>query len=68
MNQLAAAQKELGKPFEGEQKLQQLVTRQSEINSALEFKELKGQEIVMEEQTGAMDRDRGPEKELEPEI
>ncbi|WP_228744938.1 SNF2-related protein [Paenibacillus sp. S150] len=66
LEQLAAAKKEWGKPFEEEQKLQQLVMRQSEINSALEFKELQGQEIVIEEQ--AEETDREPEKELEPEI
>ncbi|WP_342746196.1 SNF2-related protein [Paenibacillus donghaensis] len=66
MEQLAAAKNEIGKPFEEEQKLQQLVMRQSEINSALEFKELQGQEIVMEEQIGAKDWE--PERELEPEI
>uniref|UniRef100_UPI00403F0884 SNF2-related protein n=1 Tax=Paenibacillus sp. FSL E2-0202 TaxID=2954505 RepID=UPI00403F0884 len=49
LEQLAAAQKELGKPFDEEQTLQQLVARQSEINSALEFKELQGQEILNDE-------------------
>ncbi|MFS0723670.1 DEAD/DEAH box helicase family protein [Paenibacillus sp. 1P07SE] len=44
MEKLAAAQKEIGRPFEEEQKLQQLVARQSEINSTLEFKELQDQE------------------------
>lgn len=46
---LAAAQKELGKPFDEELTLQQLVARQSEINSALEFKELLGQEFLNDE-------------------
>ncbi|MFF2155423.1 hypothetical protein ACFVVQ_08935 [Paenibacillus chitinolyticus] len=44
MKQLEAAQKEIGRPFEEEQKLQQFVARQSEINSVLELKELQDQE------------------------
>ncbi|TYA15559.1 helicase [Paenibacillus faecis] len=44
--QLAAAQKEIGKPFEEEQKLQQLVARQSEIDFTLEFKELQDPVIM----------------------
>lgn len=48
-DQLMAAQNEINKPFEFEQKLQEMVARQSEINSALEFEELQGQEIVMDE-------------------
>lgn len=46
LEQLAAAQKELGKPFDEEDKLQQFVVRQSEINSALEFKELQGDPLL----------------------
>ncbi|QQZ61238.1 hypothetical protein JI735_33555 [Paenibacillus sonchi] len=66
LEQLAAAQKELGRPFEEEQKLQQLVTRQSEINFALEFKELQGQEIVMEDHVTSAAQEA--EKDLETEI
>ncbi|MDG0874822.1 hypothetical protein L5D93_21315 [Paenibacillus thiaminolyticus] len=42
--QHASAQKEMGKPFKDKQKLQQLMARQSEINSVLEFKELQARE------------------------
>ncbi|GIQ68363.1 helicase [Xylanibacillus composti] len=49
LQQLATAQKEVGKPFEEDQKLQQLVARQSEINSTLEFKELQDQETLLNE-------------------
>ncbi|WP_275100866.1 hypothetical protein [Paenibacillus dendritiformis] len=38
--QLIGAQNEVGKLFEFDEKLQQMVARQSEINSALEFEEL----------------------------
>ncbi|MDF2923885.1 MAG: hypothetical protein K0R57_2799 [Paenibacillaceae bacterium] len=65
LRQLEAAKKEIGKPFEFEEQLQRLVARQSEINSALEFKELQGQEImsgVIEE--GAAD---GPGKDFHEE-
>lgn len=48
-DQLTAALNEIDKPFEFEQKLQEMAARQSEINSALEFEELQGQEIVMDE-------------------
>lgn len=64
--QLAAVQKELVKQFEEEEKLQQLVKLQSENNSKLEFKELQGKEIIMEEQSEVTNRES--EKELEPEI
>lgn len=51
LRQLEAAQKEIGKPFEDEQKLQQLVARQSEINSSLEFEELQDQGTLLREET-----------------
>jgi N12 class adenine-specific DNA methylase len=46
--QIETANKEIGKPFEFEDRLKQFVIRQSEINTALEFKELQEQ-AVMEE-------------------
>lgn len=49
LKQLEAAQKEIGKPFDEDQKLQQLVARQSEINSTLEFKELQDQGTLLSE-------------------
>lgn len=49
LQQLAAAQKEVGQPFAYEQSLQKMVTRQSEINSTLEFKELQEQEVMIDE-------------------
>lgn len=48
-DQLTAALNEIDKPFEFEQKLQEMVARQSEINSALEFEELQGQEVMIDE-------------------
>ncbi|MFB5683678.1 SNF2-related protein [Paenibacillus terreus] len=48
-DQYTAAQQEKMKPFEFEQKLQELVARQSEINSVLEFQELQGQELITED-------------------
>ncbi|MDU5950404.1 MAG: helicase SNF2, partial [Paenibacillus macerans] len=48
-DQYTAAQHEKMKPFEFEQKLQELVARQSEINSVLEFQELQGQELITED-------------------
>jgi len=49
LQELSTAQNEVGKPFEDEEQLQQLVARQSEINSALEFKELQDQGNVLSE-------------------
>lgn len=49
LNQIEAAKKEVGKPFEFEDRLNEFVVRQSEINSALEFKELQGQEQIVDE-------------------
>ncbi|WP_445745071.1 SNF2-related protein [Paenibacillus sp. FSL R10-2791] len=45
LRQLESAKKEIGKPFEFEDRLKQFVARQSEINSTLEFKELQNQVI-----------------------
>lgn len=67
-DQYKAAQLEKAKPFEFEQKLQELVARQSEINSALEFQELQGQEIMMDEQIEdgqSGQRNKGFSSELE---
>ncbi|WP_152547728.1 hypothetical protein [Paenibacillus ehimensis] len=47
--QLNAAQNETEKPFEFELKLQEMVARQSQINSALEFEELQGQNVMIDE-------------------
>lgn len=49
LHQIETAQKEIGKRFELEDQLSQYVVRQSEINSALEFKELQGQEQIVED-------------------
>lgn len=51
-DQFTAAQHEKTKPFEFEQKLQEHVARQSEINSALEFQELQGQGMIIENSVG----------------
>ncbi|MNO15988.1 hypothetical protein D3C76_56600 [compost metagenome] len=49
LHQIETAKKEIGKPFEFEDRLSQFVVRQSEINSALEFKELQEQATVIED-------------------
>lgn len=48
--QLETAKKEVYRPFEFEQKLNEMVIRQSEINSAIEFEELQSQEPILNEQ------------------
>ncbi|MFF2484750.1 helicase-related protein [Paenibacillus sp. NPDC058071] len=48
LHQIEIAKKEIGKPFEFEDRLIQFVARQSEINTVLEFKELQDQVMVME--------------------
>lgn len=52
LHQIEAAKKEIGKPFEFEDRLSQFVVRQSEINSALEFKKLQVQAEMDESQDG----------------
>nr|WP_244444665.1 SNF2-related protein [Paenibacillus camerounensis] len=49
LHQIETARKESGKLFDFEDKLNQLVARQSEINSALEFQELQGHNQIVEE-------------------
>ncbi|WP_430191368.1 SNF2-related protein [Paenibacillus jamilae] len=46
LHQIETAKREIGKPFEFEDRLSQFVARQSEINSALEFKELQEQAVM----------------------
>ncbi|MCE3202455.1 hypothetical protein [Paenibacillus sonchi] len=53
---MEAAKNEIGKPFEFEASLQHLVARQSEINSALEFKELQQEQLLMKEESHAPER------------
>ncbi|MNW42286.1 hypothetical protein D3C74_194520 [compost metagenome] len=50
IHQIKTAKNEVGKPFEFEGRLSQFVVRQSEINTALEFKEIQVQEIVSSEE------------------
>lgn len=45
--QFAEATIEVGKPFEFDQKLQEMLTRQVELNSQLEFQELKDQTLMI---------------------
>lgn len=49
LHQIDTAKKEIGKPFEFEDRLSQFVVKQSEINSALEFKELQEQQQIVED-------------------
>ncbi|MNM65081.1 hypothetical protein D3C81_765050 [compost metagenome] len=58
LQQLEAAKKEAGRSFDGEQKLQKLVARQSEINSVLEFKELQNEGLSL----------KNDEEESQPQI
>lgn len=52
LRQLEDAKKEIKKPFMFDAQLQQLVARQSEINSSLEFKELQEGQIINDENHG----------------
>ena len=52
-NQLEEAKREIGRPFEFEQRLVEYLSRQSEINTKLEFEELKKQEeVIMDDEDG----------------
>jgi hypothetical protein len=52
-HQLEVAREAVTKPFDYEEKLSELLTRQSEINTALEFKELSKQQDEVLGETGA---------------
>ena len=52
IRQLEEAKKEIGKPFEYEERLTDYVGRLSEINTKLEFKELQNQEEVIIDEDG----------------
>lgn len=65
LHQIETAKREIGKPFEFEDRLSQFVTRQSEINSTLEFKELQEQAVMddpeEEQQNEGLGEHRGME-------
>jgi hypothetical protein len=54
-HQLETAKKAVGKPFEYEAKLSELLTRQTEINTTLEFKELSKQQDEFLSENGSND-------------
>ncbi|MDR1703376.1 MAG: hypothetical protein LBS19_01655, partial [Clostridiales bacterium] len=64
-HQLEAARQAVTKPFEYEEKLAELLSRQSEINTALEFKELSKQQDVVMGEARAGDEAAEEEKDCE---
>lgn len=64
--QLEEAKKEVQKPFEFEQRLNEYSTRQAEINTKLEFKELQQQEEVIFDESAATE-EASNEEDLEAE-
>lgn len=64
--QLEEAKKEVQKPFEFEQRLNEYSTRQAEINTKLEFKELQKQEEVIFDESAATE-EASDEQDLEAE-
>lgn len=64
--QLEEARKEVQKPFEYEQRLNEYSARQAEINTRLEFKELQKQEEVIFDESAATE-EASDEEDLEAE-
>jgi N12 class adenine-specific DNA methylase len=65
--QLAEAKKEVVKPFEFEERLAEYSARQAEINTKLEFKELRQQEEVIIDENGQESDSRYSSDDREPE-
>ncbi|WP_025688517.1 hypothetical protein [Paenibacillus zanthoxyli] len=65
LRQIETARKEIGKPFEFEDRLSQFVARQSKINSALEFKELQEHSVMDEAEDEQQAEDLGECKGME---
>jgi len=61
--QLEDARKEVQKPFEYEQRLNEYSARQAEINTRLEFKELQSQEEVIFDENTAAETEKACNKE-----
>ena len=61
--QLEEARKEVQKPFEYEQRLNEYSARQAEINTRLEFKELQKQEEVIFDESTAAETEKACNKE-----